>query len=175
MKYLNAKTILVALVILIALGLALVAALGRDEPTAPTVTPSATPTADPYAQDRAVLAELSKDFAVKFFTYQKPNAPAYFDSIRPYMTAEFFSENKRVTDRETYALSRANPIRSTAESSAVTEIGRDNAQATVTITTEEGGRTREQTLELLWVKRGERWSVNGIRVESTGDAEGSDG
>lgn len=175
MKYLNAKTILVALVILIALGLALIAVLGRDEPTTPAVTPSATPTADPYAQDRAVLAELSKDFAAKFFTYQRPNDPAYFDSIRPYMTSEFFSENKRVTDREAYALSRAKPIRSTAESSEVTEIGRDNAQATVTITTEEGGRTREQTLELLWVKRGERWSVNGVRVESTGDAEGSDG
>lgn len=174
MKRPRTKTVVIILVVVVAVGLAAATLLSRQpaEPLQPTVSP--TPTADPYAQDRAILGELSKDFGAKFFTYQKPNDPAYFDSIRPYMTPEFFTENKRITDRETYAISRATPIRSTVQRTEVTEIDGRSADVTIHILTEESGDIRDQTVMLSWVKQGQQWKVNTVKIGGTVEVEGGD-
>lgn len=164
------KIIILAVIVALAAGLALATLLNR--PAEPIyVSPSASPTSDSFSRDRTLLQGLSEEFGAKFFTYQKPNDPAYFDSIRPYMTPEFFAENKRLTDRETVALDRSTPIKSTVTSAEVTEIDGRTARVRVVLTTEASNRQRNQTIVLNWMRQDDRWAVTSVQIEGTSAAE----
>lgn len=125
-------------------------------------TPSAT--LDPFSASRELLKQLSGEFGRKFFTYAKPDDPRYFASIKPYMTEELFQQTARLNSRYASVPGGAPTTESEVTSVQVKAVSETGATVDVNLNTNEGKTKYVQTIELTWVKRDSRWSVEYVKV-----------
>ncbi|MEX2209781.1 MAG: hypothetical protein WD603_00320 [Patescibacteria group bacterium] len=176
----NRKRLILMLVIfaILVTGVLLVLTAGRAAPGAtsePTAPPSPTPTADPLAADRELLARLSTELAVKYQSFSRADA-AYAESIRPYLTKEFYEDYRstlRYADRAPFF----QPVRSEALRTDVTgdsAAGEAQAEVRLRSTLLRTEETFEQTIEITWQRFGSRWSATDVHI-SDYDREGYDG
>ncbi len=158
--------LIIAIVLLLGAGL-LAMLLTRPGVSRPVVSPTPTPSLDPFSADRKLLKQLSSDFAVKFFTYAKPSDPSYLDSIKPYMTDGFFQQTAQLNARYANIPGGVPSFRSELASSEVKNVSETEAAVTVRLNTREDTTAYVQVVEVRWVKNGDRWSADYVKVVSS--------
>ena len=155
----------IALSVLVAAGLLLLVMPGRNEQSQRLVPAStASPTVHP---DRARLELHSGDLASKFTTYDRPNDPNYYGSVRPYVTDRFFEITVAMNERYAAIGGDVPVVRSTARSVEVTSLEDSIASARITVETVEPqtGQRYEQVLIVQWVKENNEWRADNVIID----------
>lgn len=149
---------------------------GSQATPAPSPIVAASPAPSPDAlveTDRILLTRLSSELAVKYRSFERVDQ-AYLNSIRPYLTKQFFDDYRstlRYADRAPFL----QPVRSSAEGTDVTgDSSRGRAVATVRLrsTNIKSGDRFNQTLQIHWQRFGNRWSATKVNALELGGTNG---
>lgn len=159
--------IIVIVMILVATGAILL--LGKHSKTSPPrVIPSATPSVVVFA-DQALVERLSRELATKYQTFARSDDPAYFASIKPYITDALLKQTEEQDTRYAGRVPFLKPVRS--EVSTITANGQGNdAMAEVRLDSLDldTGKNFSQTLRIVWHKTGDRWTATDIKTTEYG-------
>lgn len=159
------RAIIILVIVVLAMFGLLAIVLLKSPSQNPAPQPSPTTTVDAFAKDRQLVKQLSGEFAAKYFTYTKPDSPEYFASIKPFMTDAFYGETTKLNARYANTPGGIPSSQSQSESVSVTQIDQTGATVTTQIkTTESGNKSFEQTIEIHWVRNGDRWSADSLRI-----------
>lgn len=168
----NRKFLLVLILVATAIAAAAVflSVSGNDGRPAgtPRPTPSATPSPTPdllSPADRELLIRLSTELATKYRSFDRVDQ-AYLDSIRPYLTKQFFDDYRgtlRYADRAPFL----QPVKSRALETQVTGNSSDGRAAGTVKLDSTDLRTGDhfgQTLRIEWERFDGRWSATDINA-----------
>ena len=164
----NRKLIMAVVSIAVVLTAILLLVAGRNKPSPqPQLIPTNTPAANP---ELGLVTQLSGELAARFTTYSKPNAPDYYASWRPFVTEEFYrattDKNNRITQFGSGAAIPA--ITSKPSKVEVVFSTASAAKARVTVSSSEsGGQSYEQVVEIEWEKRANRWVATSVSAVSS--------
>lgn len=135
----------------------------KSGPEIINATPSATAT--PFATERTLLGQLSKDLSAAYLTYDRPGSPAYYESIKPFLTTAFFDQVVGETSRVAARITDVTPVTSQAKDARVTAISDHDATVEVAVRSKEKtGKEYDQTAKVHWVRVGDRWSADSFLV-----------
>lgn len=135
----------------------------QPEPNIVSATPSATAT--PFTAERALLGQLSKELSAAYLTYDRPGSPAYYESVKPFLTKAFFDQVFRETSQVASRITDVTPVISQAQDARVTAISDHDATVEVTVRSKEKtGKEYDQTAKIHWVRIGDRWSADSFLV-----------
>ncbi len=161
------RTVFIGLAVVLILSMAVLLAASRTGREA-TVLASPTPTAslDPFNEQREQVSRLSRELGGKYFTYQRPDDPAYLESLKPYLEPGLYAETVRL-NLKYGRLPGATSLRSTVDDVSVTDVSENEATSFTVLTSTEEERRFQQNLEVHWQKQGPTWVADRVIIKDS--------
>jgi hypothetical protein len=165
------RLILVAIIAVAIIGLAVsLARKPNSVSPEPTATPSSTPALS--SEDQAQLEDYSRQFAIKYFNYTRPDDPTYLQSFKPFVTPDLYT--RLVASNEKARQFPTIPALSGEVASvSVSADAADNAQVTLIVRLTTSGNQREEEVTLTWHKIEKRWAITELETSSTSPSPAS--
>lgn len=150
----------------VAAGVALLQGSSQQTTGPSKITSSQTPGVS--SQEQALLEGLSKELTAKYFSYSRPDDPAYLASFKPYVSDRFYQVTTDEIKRYSGRLRNITAV--TATPGVVTFDSITQNQAEVSVNVKQAyasGEKFDDTAYILWKRVDGRWVASYILTEKS--------